>query len=196
MPGEKPISVSQSDISAETFIGRDQDNSVKNYTFITQPGADEFLSVLNQALINQIKEQSVTDKKCAEIEEFLTTESDDVIGLESKLVNGGLTAHLHYAKRCKEKFAQHVDKFIMYEAAQSINAYLLEKIESGYQASVLPHLATTAPAEKLDLMRRSVSEPIRNALGNNPMKLFPSHIDGMVFFLTGKCRIKWDAETA
>ncbi len=168
-----------------------RDVNKPKYIFITQQRNDDYLVALYRRLANE-KLGSLEGQPNDLPGDWLTTNETEVVGLKDKLTRGSLDEHFGYAKECKEKYARHIGKYVMYESARSINAYLLDTIESSYQTSVLPHLKTIPAANKLELMRRGVTEPLRAALGENPLDFLPSHIDGMVFFLTGKCRIKWN----
>lgn len=168
------------------------DNSQHLHVTTTSSG-ESYLGHLYRKL-----EKEMEANKCIEVTHELladltTTDEDEVVGLEKKLANGGMTYHLNYAKNAKERYAKLLYKYSMFESAQIIHAYLLSKVESGYQSSVLPHLQATPPSQKLELMRKAVLEPLEAILGHNPLDLHPKHIDGMVFFLTGKCRLKWEA---
>ena len=130
-----------------------------------------------------------------DLDDWLTTPDDRVMGLEAKLQKGGIERpeQLLYAASSKEKYTRHLDKYVMYESACKIHSFLIDRVESTYLSSVLPYLAATAPSDKLELVRQKVSAPVEAELGDNLLDLTPKHIDGIVFFLTGKCCLSWSA---
>lgn len=171
--------------------GGGMDNSCHLY-FNHQYNGD-YLGHLYERLSADIKTERKTEDTCEILSDFVATEENEVIGLESKLERGGMMGQLHYAKACKERYAKNLAKYSMYETAQVIHAYLLGKVESGFAASVQPMLGKIQPEQKLDLMRKAVLDPLENILGANPLGIHSKEVDGMAFFLTGKCKLKWEA---
>ena len=161
--------------------------------FHPQTGGENYLSHLYDKLSEDIKSERKTQDTCEILNDFIATDEDEVVGLEIKLERGGMDAQKNYAKSCKERYVKNLTKYSMYETAQVIHAYFLGKVESGYATSVLPALPSLAPGNKFELMRKSVLDPIEHTLGKNPLGLHAKEIDGMAFFLTGKCKIKWEA---
>ena len=91
----------------------------------------------------------------------------------------------------KEKYVRNLTKYQFYEAGQCIHAVLLNRLRSRYQGTVAPKLKDTAPAQKLELAQRLVLEDLKRLLGENPLFIQETELDGMLFFLTGKCKLKW-----
>ncbi len=160
--------------------------------FNQQPTGTEYLTHLYDKLSKEIYDSKQVQETCDILKEFIATNEDEVIGLEKKLERGGMQYQAAYAKSCKERYAKNLTKFSMFESAQVIHAYLLGKVESGYAAHVLPELARVSAEQKFALMRKAVLDPIEASIGSNPLGLHSPEIDGMAYFLTGKCRLKWE----
>ena len=154
-------------------------------------GANQQLECLYRRLTDEMKNGAKVEGIVSVLEEFVATQADEVVGLLQKLKDGGMEVHNNYALDAKEKYVKNLARFQLYEAGQAIHGILLSKIQSKYQASVAPRLSSIDPASKLELMQNAVLEPLKRALGDNPLWLQDKELDGMVFFLTGKCKITW-----
>lgn len=185
-------SVSQNDIVTQggDVAGGNIDKSRHMY-FTNQVGSSSYLSRLYERLSSEIREDRRIQDTTEILDDFVATDEDEVVGLETKLTLGEMLPQLEYAKGCKERYAKNLVRFSMYESAQVIHAYFLGKVESGFVSDVLPVLANTPSEEKFRLMRRAVLDPIETMLGENPLQIHSKEIDGMAFFLTGKCKLKW-----
>lgn len=160
--------------------------------FHSQFGDDSYLQHLYEQLNTDIATGRKIENMCEILNDFIATDEDEVVGLETKLARGGMDAQLWYARSCKETYAKNITRYAMYETAQVIHAYLLSKVESGYVASITPILSKTPPERKFEIVRKIVLNELEAKLGKNPLRLHSREIDGMLFFLTGKCRIKWE----
>lgn len=70
---------------------------------------------------------------------------DSVAGLEAKLDHAGRSAHKRSALRKKEAFSKLLEEWGAYPAAQEIIAYFLAKIESSFEANIVPLLGDLSP---------------------------------------------------
>ncbi|MBW8782462.1 MAG: hypothetical protein JF599_11325 [Verrucomicrobia bacterium] len=167
-------------------------NNIYKPTFVVnyEIRSDGYLDSLHAKFSVELEKETKTDGRTDEILDY-TTQEDVVIGLEGKLKLGGIECQLDYAERAKERFSKKLNKFILYPSAQRIHAYLLGEIESRFQAAFTPMVDALSPEQKVEFVKMKVVEPIKLQLGLNSLGLGSFELDGMVYFLTGKCRLKW-----
>ncbi|QHI68772.1 ABC-three component system protein [Tichowtungia aerotolerans] len=175
------------------LAGRDIDKSVTNYY-----EAPSRTPEVMRRLIAQFKEEYKNNRQVTELierlEHFSSNVDDDgvVIGLETKLVDGGYSAYIGYANSVKEAFAKKLMKYQFYESAQQIYAYVLADIFSKYHTKVYPLInAGSPPEDVLAAVSDSIVDPLIERLGENVLCLYADEINGALYFLTGNCHIKW-----
>ena len=78
------------------------------------------------------------------------------------------------------------------ESAQEIYAYLLSQICSDFHLHIYPLLKTHTISQINLLIDEKVIKPAVFILGENVLKLLKEDINGMIYFLTGNCHIKWE----
>lgn len=148
-------------------------------------------------LIRKFKEEADTDTKAEVMIEKLrhysvNVDDGSVIGLKAKLEEAGL-AHLHdRAARNKEAYFKKLMKHTFSEAAQTIHAAALAKTHARFEAYVTPKLAAGASDEEvLAQLHEKVVEPVETLLEDNILDLYTDEVNGMVYFLTGNCHLRW-----
>ena len=116
-----------------------------------------------------------------------------VIGLEKKLENGLRLQYLNFAERSKEKFTKKLLKNEYSETAQYIYAFLLAKVYSRFEISIYPYIIKgTSETIVNQLIDEFIIKPIEDLLGDNLLHIYEDEINGMIYFLTGNCHIKWN----
>ena len=182
------VSISDNDSGGGDIAG----NNINKPTFIVnyEIRSDGYLDNLHAKFSVEVESEAKTETKIDEILDY-TTPEDVVIGLEGKLKLGGIECQLDYAERAKERFSKKLNKFMLYPSAQRIHAYLLGEIESRFQSAFTPVVEALSPAQTVEFVKIKVVEPIKLQLGLNALGLGSFELDGMVYFLTGKCRLKW-----
>lgn len=119
-------------------------------------------------------------------------DNDEIIGLEPKLEAGGQAALLDFAQRTKELFAKKLIRYQFSETGQQIHAYVLAEIYSRFHRHILPKIQKGLPAEAIsDCVQKEVIDPVQGVLEENVLGLYADEINGMLYFLTGNCHIKW-----
>jgi len=114
------------------------------------------------------------------------------IGLEEKLNNGNRQKYLRFAEISKEKFTRKLLKNEHSETAQLIYAFLLAKVYASFETFVYPRLNEGHPEEFINqLVNSYIITPIEDILGDNLLRIYNDEINGMIYFLTGNCHIKW-----
>ena len=81
----------------------------------------------------------------------------------------------------------------MYESAQKIYAYLLGEVWNRFNLLVVPGIKEGGSKLEVDeLIQDKVIGPVLDLIPENVFDLYPPHITGMLFFLTGTCHVKWE----
>jgi hypothetical protein len=121
--------------------------------------------------------------------------SEQVQGLEEKLLDANRGAQIVDASRQKELFAKHLHKHATSQAAQKIFLYLLGDLLYRFRTYVKPKIE--GEVEKADIDRavfEDVVSPTIHSLDRNVLNLYHEEIWGMVYYLTGNCHIRWSRE--
>jgi hypothetical protein len=135
----------------------------------------------------------------SKLEHFSTNPDGDILTLEDKLIKGNWESDYEYALEAKEmyrmllhknkfsKSIQHIHAFLLARVLVSFNSYVLTEIrkENSSKASVKAVLyeKVIVPIDKL--IRDDVS------VHDDDIEIFSDDIDGMIYFLTGNCHLKW-----
>jgi hypothetical protein len=121
----------------------------------------------------------------------------DVVGLEQKLIDGNIEHLYEDAMWLKEEYSKKLTKFVFFEPAQQIHAYLLAIIIEKFRNLIYPLLREgKLESEIMKVVSEHINTPLLNIIReegcNDIMGLTATDVDGMVFFLTGRCHIKWN----
>lgn len=113
--------------------------------------------------------------------------------LKKKLENGNRLKYLEFAEISKEKFAKKLLLNEHSESAQLIYAFLLAKVYTSFQTNIYTRLNEGHPEEYINqLIAESIVKPLEELLGDNLLRIYDDEINGMIYFLTGNCHIKWN----
>lgn len=116
-----------------------------------------------------------------------------VLGIEKKLENGNRLEYLKFAIETKEKFAKKLLLNEHSETAQLIYAFLLAKVYTSFETNIYPRLKEGHPNEFINqLVSEYIVKPLEDILGDNLLRIYDDEINGMLYFLTGNCHIKWN----
>ena len=152
------------------------------------------LEILYDKLEKEKKESTVFSDIVDELLHYKNNADDtDIIGLEKKLENGNRLKYLSFAEKSKEKFTKKLLKYEHYETAQLIFAFLLAKVYSSFETNISPHLSEeNSDTFVNELVSEYITKPLEDILGDNLLHIFDDEINGMLYFLTGNCHIKWN----
>lgn len=148
-------------------------------------------------LVEQLKKEREGNQTFDEIIEGLqryrtVVAGEKVEGLEPKLIAGNRKEFVEYAIRAKEQFVKKLAKYEIYKAAQEIFVYLLAEIYVRFNDHVYPAILNNAEIMEVNkLIRTEVVSPVTELLEENELQIYAEEINGMIFFLTGNCYIKW-----
>ena len=157
-------------------------------------GGKSQLEILYEKLEKEKESSSAFCEIVDELLHFKTyAENTEVIGLEKKLENGRRLQYLNFAEKSKEKFTKKLLKNEYSETAQHIYAFLLAKVYSRFETSIYPRIIERQPEEFINqLIDECIIKPIEDLLGDNLLHIYEDEINGMIYFLTGNCHIKWN----
>jgi len=150
-------------------------------------------------LFDRLDQEFNADNRIDEINDDLNRYllERDAVGLEQKLVDGNI-AHLYDdAMWLKEEYSKKLTKYVFFEPAQHIHAYLLAIVIEKFRNLIYPLIREgKSEAEIMKAVSEKINTPLLNIIReegcNDIMGLNATDIDGMVFFLTGRCHIKWN----
>lgn len=121
----------------------------------------------------------------------------DTIGLEQKLIDANLQHLIDDAAWYKEQYFKKLTKFQFFEPAQEIHSFLLGVVLEKFVNIIYPMMrANSTEIAISERISYDIVNPIIRLIQENGcedvMKLSATDINGMIYFLTGKCHIKWN----
>ncbi len=122
----------------------------------------------------------------------------DVIGLEQKLLEGNRKDLINDAIWLKEEYYKKLTKYQLYQSAQKIQAHLLASILERFRNKIYPLIisnaddVTVSSAISDEIVNPLVSLIEQEGLEDNILGFSATDIEGMVYYLTGRCHIKWN----
>jgi len=124
----------------------------------------------------------------------------DVIGLDAKLIEAGSTQnYIDNAEVLKQKFSKKLYHYNEYQSAQRIFVILLAQVSELFRAKILPKLNGGKNVIDLDEdIYNEIINPLNELLNSeasedNVLYISSEEIRGMLYYLTGRCHIKWIA---
>ncbi|MBC8192639.1 MAG: hypothetical protein H8E18_09675 [FCB group bacterium] len=156
-------------------------------------GGQAQLDILYQKLKSESEESELFTGIIDELLHYKEyARNSKVIGLDKKLEDGERQNYLEFAKETKERFAKKLLRNEHSETAQRIFAFLLAKVYTSFQSNIYPQVNQGHPEEYINqLILEHIVRPLENILGENLMRIYDDEINGMIYFLTGNCHIKW-----
>jgi len=147
------------------------------------------------ALYEKFKEQKEEHLEgyIEELEDLMAVVSEgEVQGIVEKLTIADRADMVDEAKRHKEAFMKKLMRHQFSPSAQRIFTHLLANVLVKFQMRVTPKIKEQGSRSEVDgLLEKQVIEPVYESLEENILFILRNEIIGMVFFLTGTCRINW-----
>ncbi len=122
----------------------------------------------------------------------------DVIGLEQKLTDGNRKDLILDALWLKEEYYKKLTKYQLYHSAQKIQAHLLASILERFRNKITPLIkvnsddATISRAISDEIVTPLVNLIEQEGIDDNLLGFSATDIEGMIYYLTGRCHIKWN----
>ncbi|RRV23306.1 hypothetical protein EGJ29_09700 [Pseudomonas sp. s199] len=117
-----------------------------------------------------------------------------MIGLEAKLRNGNREDLIESAIEHKDRFVKKISRGQLASRRQYIYYYILQKLDTQFHVQIVPLLKIGTPPHAIDA---AIYNEIVSAVHSEALQVDPSIdmqlIYGMLYFLTGKCHLVWEA---
>lgn len=171
------------------FVGGD-DNSQNHYYPIKQTKLSILFDKLREQFENGVEIKSVSD----DFQRY--TAPRDIIGLEEKLKAGNRFHLYEDASWLKQEFVKKMTLYQFYEPAQEIYSYLLGIICEKFRNIIYPLIRDNVSEKEIsETLSKEIIDPIvkliREEGCNDIMGLSSTEIEGMIYYLTGICHLKW-----
>ncbi|MBO0612595.1 ABC-three component system protein [Thiothrix fructosivorans] len=116
----------------------------------------------------------------------------NVIGLENKLKQANMDSLYDEAAILKERFAKKLYRGQLSHNSQYLYAQSLALINTYFAHKIKPLLNEGAPKSIIEKeLLDEVFIPVLNNITKVDITINIDHVRGMLYFLTGKCHIKW-----
>lgn len=141
---------------------------------------------------NLAKEDPAYRDMIEEFQEFLSPRPGrKIIGLENKLIEGNRTDLLEDAEYLENKFSRKVSRKQLSDKEQIVYFHCLSKINSYFKSYIKPLIVQQESHRKIDneIQDKIISPLYEEILVVQPMSM--EMIRGMLYFLTGKCHLRW-----
>lgn len=149
-------------------------------------------------LFERLRQEFDQQKRITQISDDLKRYADarDTVGLEQKLADAGKKHLLENAAWLKQEYFKKLTKFQFFEPAQEIHAFLLGLVLSKFTNIVTPMIQNGSTDHAISkAISIEIVDPVIKIVQEEGcediMGLSPIDVDGMIYFLTGQCHIKW-----
>jgi hypothetical protein len=177
--------------AGENIVGRDYvDNSITNH----YPELGKFARLKElYSLFEKEKENNNEFKEfIEELQRYRTPKNEVVQGLTAKLIDGNRMNVIEFAEEVKDLYTRKLYANALYKSAQEINVFFLGLVWEYFTYSVYPLVCNDASEQEIgQAITQHISTPLQAALEGNTLGLTSTDINGMLYFLTGNCHIKW-----
>lgn len=189
--------VTQSNITAEKVVGRDDKSTTNNY-FYKRPvlyREDLVLKRLLEEHENEKLKDSEYQKFSDELNNFFKEkQKENLRDLREKLVDGGRANLVDIAIDSKERVTKKIHKFSLYKSAQDIYTYLLTNIRSAFKHTIESRIKSGKfeAYEIDDLVKNEIIDPFFHNIQGSSLYIDVDELYGILYLLTGNCHIEWD----
>lgn len=129
----------------------------------------------------------------SDLEHYMSSRDVEIIGLEEKMKRGGRENLIDYAMEVKEFYSKKLVRNQFYESAQKINVYLLALVKTYYMTNIYPQVCKGADEILINqLITDKITNPLLDALEGDTLGFNSEDIQGMLYYLTGNCHIRWN----
>ncbi|MDB5765152.1 MAG: hypothetical protein JWQ21_4147 [Herminiimonas sp.] len=131
-----------------------------------------------------------------DLADYITAHPErEIVGLEKKLERGARHDLFNRARFLKNKFARRVAKNQMSLTEQHVYIQILSAINTTWYQLIHPMIVSGAANHEIDqLILDELIKPVHQAIVRFDHTITTELVSGMLYFLTGKCHLIWDAE--
>lgn len=184
------LNIQNSDIEGDV-AGRDIDKS-RHIHFVGSKSS--YMKVLLEKFKAEESKNTKLKGFIDDLDYYYNRRQDDVIGLEEKLKEGKREELISFALDFKDRFHRKLFQYQFSESGQKILLHLLAEVQSRFINEVYPLICA---GEEFTLVNSAITErviePVKAELDENLLGITAQHINGMLYFLTGNCHLKWTA---
>ncbi|WP_438712055.1 ABC-three component system protein [Aquimarina muelleri] len=167
------------------------DENLKNITGVTD--LNQMKSLVEDYKKEVASGESEFKELFDKIRHFSSNIDDIKQELPEKLIDGGFNEDIDWATELKEAYSMRLLKNDVSLAQQKIHAFLLVKIQMSFRRHVLSAIRKGNNKDQIRaLIDNEVISKVGSYLGyDNVLDLYEDDLNGMLYFLTGNCHIKW-----
>ncbi len=141
---------------------------------------------------HEIEQDERTSEKLKELQRYSEAKEGPLIPIQTKLNEGRRGDLIDYALETKECFAKQLVLHTHFESAQKIHLHLLSRIWSVFQTRILPEIRAGQSRLVIEkLIQSEIVDPTLVDLQDNPFDYTDREVQGMLYYLTGNCHIRW-----
>lgn len=173
------------------IVGRDK-NEITNIYQFGAPAPCSHLARLLDRYRHELDHDERTGDKIKELQRWGEAKEDPLIPIETKLNEGQRGDLIGFALETKECFAKQLARHTHFESAQKIHLHLLARIWSVFQTRILPAIQAGHSRLAIErLIQSEIIDPTLADLRDNPFDYSDREVQGMLYYLTGNCHIRW-----
>ncbi|WP_419779289.1 ABC-three component system protein [Maridesulfovibrio sp.] len=142
---------------------------------------------------DRIANEPAAGKFIEDLSDFIKPrERRQIIGLEQKLIDGGREDEIDDAEYFKLKFSKKLVEDELSESVQEIYAHILAYINTVFSLKIKPRIIAGHDRYLIDdAVMEEIVDPIYREVIHADIGITAEHVRGMLYYLTGKCHIKW-----
>ena len=167
-------------------------NETTNINQFGTPAPSSHLARLLERYRHELEHDERTSENLKELQRYGEAKEDPLIPIETKLNEGSRGDLIDYALETKECFAKQLVLHTHFESAQRIHLHLLSRIWSVFQTRILPQIRAGQSRLVIErLIQSEIIDPTLADLRDNPFDYTDREVQGMLYYLTGNCHIRW-----
>ncbi len=118
-------------------------------------------------------------------------ENEEIVGLENKLNAGNRGDLIEYALEQKEAYYKKLLASSTLLSEQEFHLHIIAQVRSRFKTIYAKIRSQEHTREQIDEEIEKLIDIIYDKLLDDPLRLNRTGIDGIIYFLTGNCYIKW-----
>ena len=131
----------------------------------------------------------------ADYEFFTTVAPEDRRPLDEKLTAGGRSREIKDAKQKKERFAMSLRRYSAQASSLGRYTRLMSDVEARFRRQVQPSINAGATAIEINrLVQDAVIDPALERHRQETEDASTSLVESALYYLTGNCHVRWDAD--
>lgn len=144
---------------------------------------------------DELRRSAQTEDKHPVIEHYGTNIDRKIIGLEEKLKKASLSEdNITRAMIFKEIFYKTITERRFYKSGQEIYSELMNRVYHAFVVHVVPLIDQKASQNTINAEVSVIIQNIANEIGDNIDIVSIDQIEGIIYYLTGNCHLKWHKE--